>query len=438
MTDEENPDVENPEVKNPDGETPDENPADASSISPEELHDRIQRGERVRLLDVRNREEFEAWRIDRRGVDATQVPYAEFMAAKARGEAGEFAAELDLHDPVVAVCPRGEASATVADLLRETGAEARNLDGGMRGWARVYDAREVPTVTEGSESDEPTVLQYDRPASGCLSYLLASGDEAGVIDPLRAFADRYVADAEERGAKLRWAIDTHVHADHLSGVRTVAEETGATAVYPLGATERELAFEARLSDDAGSPSEWQDIRLLEDGDELRVGEATLTALHAPGHTTELTALRLGDVLFSGDALFADSFGRPDLERGEEGASDLAETLYDTLTERLLVLPDETLVAPGHRTPGAEPNPDENGTYTARLAAVRERLRIPDGQEKAEKKEAFVARVLDSLPPRPANYETIISANLGQESVDDETAFEMELGPNNCAVGAEAD
>ncbi|MFC4449501.1 MBL fold metallo-hydrolase [Halorussus aquaticus] len=388
---------------------------DGHSLSADEVHDRIRRGERVNLLDVRNREEFEAWHITGDGVETVQVPYAEFVAAKARDEVAEFVADLDLREPVVAVCPRGEASATVADILRETGIDARNLAEGMQGWARVYVSRELSTDSEGFEG--ATVLQYDRPATGCLSYLVVSGDEAVVVDPLRAFADRYVADAAERGADLRWAVDTHVHADHLSGVRALAAETDAEAVLPAGATERGLTFDATL---------------LGDGDEIRVGDAALTALHAPGHTTELTALRLGDLLFSGDALFADSFGRPDLERGDEGARDLAGTLYETLTERLLALPDDTLVAPGHRTPDADPNPDEGDCYAARVGEIRDRLRIPG------ERDAFVERVLDSFPPRPANYEDIVAANLGRKSLDDGDAFEIELGPNNCAVEAEGD
>ncbi|USZ68985.1 MBL fold metallo-hydrolase [Halorussus salilacus] len=385
----------------------DEN-ADAPSVSPEDLHERLARGERVRLLDVRNREEFEAWRIE--GAEATQVPYAEFAAAKARGDLGELAADLDLSGPVVAVCPRGEVSATVAESLREEGVDARNLAGGMGGWARVYVASELAVAPSGATA---TVVQYDRPASGCLSYLVVSEGQAAVVDPLRAFADRYVADAESRGADLAYAVDTHVHADHFSGVRRLAAETDAQAVVPEGARDRGLDFDARL---------------LGDGDDLEVGSVTLTALHAPGHTTELTALVLGEVLFSGDALFLDGYGRPDLERGEGGAAALAETLYDTLGDRLLALPDVTLVAPGHREPAATPR--EDGTFVAPLGTVRERISLPDDRG------AFVSRVLDSLPPRPANYEEIIPANLGTEEVDDDEAFELELGPNNCAVAAD--
>jgi len=379
---------------------------DTPSLSPEELRDRLARGERVHLLDVRNRDEFEAWRITGETVETTQIPYSEFAAAKARGEVDELAA--DLESPVIAVCPRGEVSATVADLLREAGVDARNLDGGMHGWARVYVASELPTVTA-----DATVVQYDRPASGCLSYLVVSGEAAAVVDPLRAFADRYVADAEARGVELQYAVDTHVHADHLSGVRTLAERGAVEAVLPEGASDRGLAFDARS---------------LANGDELPVGDATLTAVHAPGHTTELTALRLEDALFSGDALFLDGFGRPDLERGADGATDLAETLYDTLRDRLFALPAETVIAPGHRTPDAVVG--ESDGYTARLATVRERISLPVDRE------AFVANVTDSLPPRPANYEEIIPVNLGREDADDETAFELELGPNNCAIAAD--
>ncbi|WP_135827948.1 MBL fold metallo-hydrolase [Halorussus halobius] len=409
----------------------------ADSVTPEALYDRLRRGERVGLLDVRNREEAEAWRITGGDVERAQTPYSEFAAATARGEVADLAADLDLPEPVVAVCPRGEVSATVAERLRAEGVDARNLSDGMHGWARLYVARDLPAdaLPEGV-----AVVQYDRPASGCLSYLVVAGDEAAVIDPLRAFADRYAADAADRGATLRYAVDTHVHADHLSGVQALAGTdragvdagSGIEAVLPAGADERGLAFDARL---------------VGDGDELVVGDAALTAVHAPGHTTELTAFRLGDVLLSGDALFTDSFGRPDLEReahgdsdgtsGEQvdprdadGARDLAETLYDTLTDRLLALPDGVLVAPGHRRPDESPNPGENDAYAARVGAVRERLRLGDDRG------AFAARVLDSLPPRPANYGDIVPANLGRESVDDETAFEMELGPNNCAVAAE--
>ncbi|MGA9399508.1 MBL fold metallo-hydrolase [Haladaptatus sp.] len=379
----------------------------ADALSPTELYDRLQRGESLSILDVRNRDEFEAWHID--APRTVQRPYVEFMGAKVRGEIPELVESLGLDSadedgPVVAVCPQGDASERVAELLREEGLDVLNLEAGMEGWATVYVAREI-------DVDSGTVVQYERPSSGCLSYLVISGDEAVVIDPLREFADRYVADADEGGADLRYAIDTHVHADHVSGIRAVAERSEATPVLPVGAKERGLAFDATL---------------VADGDELELGDGTLTALHAPGHTSEMTLFRFDGVLFSADTLFLDSIGRPDLEAGSDGARSLADSLYATLHDRIRALPGETLVAPGHVRSGTPRASD--GTFTDSLSAVCEAVSLLSLD-----RDEFVARVADDLPPRPANYEEIVSVNLGKETVDSETAFELELGPNNCAV-----
>ncbi|MCO8253967.1 MBL fold metallo-hydrolase [Haladaptatus sp. AB618] len=382
----------------------------ADALSPTELYDRLQRGESLSILDVRNRDEFEAWHID--APRTIQRPYAEFMGAKVRGEIPELVESLDLDSadedgPVVAVCPQGDASEGVAELLREEGLDVLNLEEGMEGWAKVLVAREI-------DADSGTVVQYERPSSGCLSYLVISDDEAAVIDPLREFADRYVADAAERGADLRYAIDTHVHADHVSGIRAVAERSEATPVLPTGAEERGLAFDATH------------VTLVADGDKLELGDGTLTALHAPGHTSEMTLFRFDGVLFSADTLFLDGIGRPDLEAGSDGARSLADSLYATLHDRIRSLPGETLVAPGHVRSGTPRASD--GTFTAPLSAVRDSVSLLSLD-----RDEFVARVADDLPPRPANYEEIVSVNLGRETVDSETAFELELGPNNCAV-----
>ncbi|WP_101297523.1 MBL fold metallo-hydrolase [Halegenticoccus soli] len=388
----------------------------AAALSPDELYEKLRDGERVTILDVRNRDEFEEWRIAGEGVEATQVPYSRFVQAQAKGTVGDLAAEHDLEPPVLAVCGQGEASAEVAHLLSDAGVEALNLEGGMEGWARVYVASEL-----NAPETDATVLQYRRPSSGCLAYLIVSDGEAAVVDPLRAFAERYVEDARERGAELRFAVDTHVHADHVSGLRDVAAAartsgTDPEMVAPAGAESRGLAL---------------DVRTVEDGDELPVGDATLTAVHAPGHTTEMTAFRLGGVLFAGDLLFLESVARPDLEEGAEGAPAAARRLYETLRERILPLPDDTVVAPGHYSDAASTAPD--GTYTATLGELRDRLDALSMDEAA-----FVGFVLSDMPPRPANYEEIVEINLGRREADDAEAFELELGPNNCAATSAAD
>ena len=374
------------------------------SVSPTALAERLRAGEPVSVLDVRNRAESEAWPLSGESVTSHHVPYYRFVEANVNDAVDELAAEVRdaLAEPILVICGRGEASASVAELLGEAGVDAANLAEGMRGWARVYHAVELAC-------DDATVIQYQRPSSGCLAYLVVSGGEALVVDPLRAFTGRYLADAGERGADLTAAVDTHVHADHVSGVRELADEADGDAdiVLPAGARDRGLAFDARL---------------VEAGETLTVGEARLEAVALPGHTTEMLSFRLGNLLFAGDTVFLESVARPDLEAGDEGAPDAARRLHATLS----TVDDDARVAPAHFSDAARP--DETGAYVARMGDLRERLHALSLD-----REAFVDYVLSDMPPRPANYEEIIEVNLGRDGADDEESLELELGPNNCAA-----
>jgi glyoxylase-like metal-dependent hydrolase (beta-lactamase superfamily II)/rhodanese-related sulfurtransferase len=380
---------------------------DAGALSPAELAARLDAGESIRLLDVRNRDEFESWHVAGPTVTATQIPNVQWMAANVQDGVGELAEDVAGEGPITVVCGHGEASDAVADLLTEAGVEAHNLAQGMRGWARVLLAEALPT--DGSAS----VVQYHRPASGCLSYLVVAGDEAAVVDPLRAFTERYVADAADRGVEITTVIDTHVHADHLSGLRDLVERTEATAVMP------------RLSVKRGFTAA-EDVDTVVDGDEVRVGDAALRAVHLPGHTSGMTAFAVDDVLLSGDSLFLDSVARPDLQHGADGATALARQLYGSLTERLADLPDETVVAPGHVSEETAAAPD--GTYTATLGTLRDELAVFSMD-----RERFVVALTRDRGEEPANFERIVAANLGRAAVADDEAFELELGPNNCAA-----
>jgi glyoxylase-like metal-dependent hydrolase (beta-lactamase superfamily II) len=186
-------------------------------------------------------------------------------------------------------------------------------------------------------------------------------------------------------------------------------------IVPSGATDRGLAFDARL---------------LADGERLPLGGTELTAVHLPGHTTENTGLRVGPFLFGGDTLFVESVARPDLEAGADGAREFAERLYDTLKERVLATDGSTILAPTHRGVATRRNA---GGYVATVEALRDRL-----PALSLDRDAFVEHVLADMPPRPNNYERIIETNLGRTAATDEEAFEWELGPNNCAATREVD
>ncbi|TKR28408.1 MBL fold metallo-hydrolase [Natronomonas salsuginis] len=386
--------------------TPESN---VESITPESLKARIDRGEDVTVLDARMAGDYEEWRIDGETVESINVPYFEFLDEEIDDD---VLASIPDDEHVTVLCAKGGASEYVAGALADRGYDVDHLEEGMNGWASIYEAHEV------SEYDgSGTLLQYQRPSSGCLGYLVYDDDEAAVIDPLRAFTDRYLADAEELGVELKYAFDTHIHADHISGLRNLGA-AGVEAVLPEAAADRGVTYA-------------DDVTLTTDGDTFEVGDATIETVFTPGHTTGMTSYLVdGSLLATGDGLFIESVARPDLEDGDEGAPDAARMLYDSLQNRVLTLDDDVLVGGAHFSDAAKAA--EDGTYTAPIGELKSRMDALSMDEAD-----FVELVLSDMPPRPANYVNIIATNLGQEEIDDEEAFTLELGPNNCAASQDA-
>ncbi len=379
------------------------------SIAPEALKASIDDGEDVTILDARMSSDYEEWKIDGDTVTSINVPYFHFLDEEIDDDVLD---RIPADEHITVLCAKGGASEYVAGALADRGYDVDHLEAGMNGWASIYETHEV-TAYEGAG----TLLQYQRPSSGCLGYLLYDGSEAAIVDPLRAFTDRYLADTDELGVDLKYALDTHVHADHISGLRDLAAE-GVEALLPSTAADRGVTYT-----DA--------VTLIDDGDEFAVGDATIETVFTPGHTTGMTSYLLDDsLLATGDGLFIESVARPDLEEGDDGAPEAARTLYDSLQTRVLSLGDDVLIGGAHFSDAAEPTAD--GTYTAPIGELRERMDALSVDE-----DAFVETVLADMPPRPANYEKIIATNLGQNEVDDDEAFTLELGPNNCAASQNA-
>ena len=379
------------------------------TIAPAALKERIDGGEELTILDARMESDYDEWKIDGERVESINVPYYEFLDEEIDED---VLTQIPNDREVIVLCAKGGASEFVAGTLVEHGYDAVHLEDGMNGWARIYER--VPVERYDGAG---TLYQYQRPSSGCLGYLVVDDDAAAVIDPLRAFTDRYLADADELGVELQYAFDTHIHADHISGVRDLVDE-GVEGVLPETSAERGATYA-----DA--------VTLTADGDEFQVGDVTIETVFTPGHTTDMTSYLIDDsLLATGDGLFTESVARPDLEEGDDGAPEAASMLYESLQERVLVLPDDTLIGGAHFSDAAEPADD--GTFTAPIGQLVEEMDALSMDEAA-----FVELILSDMPPRPANYETIIPTNLGQHEADDEEAFELELGPNNCAASQES-
>lgn len=365
------------------------------SIDAKTLRQWLESGENVTVVDVRRAEEHAEWSVPGSvNLDA----YDRLKAADPEAMEG---LEVPEDGPVVTVCGAGQSSAVAAEQLRERGHEALTLEGGMKSWSLAWNTAEVELPETGAR-----VIQVRRTGKGCLSYLIGSGGEAAVIDAA-VEPEVYLGLAEERGWKIAHVLDTHVHADHLSRSRMLADLAGAKLHMPEGAP-------------VSYPSS-----LLDDGGELQIGAARLEALRTPGHTAESTSYLLnGKALFTGDTLFLSAVGRPDLEASPEGAREKARALHGSL-RRVLALDRRTLVLPGHTS---EPVPFDGEPVAAPLSEVRESVPLL-----GEDEEAFVNKIAGRVSPTPENYERIVELNRsGQAPEGDPT--DLEAGANRCAAG----
>ncbi len=278
-----------------------------------------------------------------------------------------------------------------------------NLAGGMAGWAMVYDAVTL-------ELDDVRVVQVRRRGKGCLSYLVGAGDQAFVVDP-SLDTEVYRRLADEHGWRIVRVFDTHLHADHLSGARLLAEETGAY-IHLNPADTFDFAYEP-LGD--------EDRFELPGGVSFRVA-----AIHTPGHTRGSTIYVVADrLVLSGDTLFVDSVGRPDLaERAEE----FAHNLYHSLHEKVLSLPDDAFVLPGHYgddvVVAAGP---AGGSRSRRVATSAGSVVIRRG----------AVRVMGYGPCRatPTQLRRDHSGQHGAVRRAAPALRQLELGPNRCSVSA---
>jgi len=256
-------------------------------------------------------------------------------------------------------------------------------------------------------------MKIEQIYTGCLAeaaYYIESNGEAAIIDPLREVGP-YLAKAEQNGAKIKYIFETHFHADFVSGHVDLAEKSGATIVYGPTAT---TAFEAHIATD---------------GEQFKIGDLTITALHTPGHTLESTTYLLTDAegknhcIFSGDTLFIGDVGRPDLaQKGTLTMDDLAGLLYDSLNEKIKPLADDVIVYPGHGAGSACGKSMSKETFDTLGHQKQVNYAL-----KAETKEQFIKEVTDGILPPPQYFAKNAAMNKGgYESIDE--VFEKGLNP----------
>lgn len=216
------------------------------------------------ILDVRNADAFADWKIEGHKFNYLNIPYFELLDG-----VEEILPQIPTDKEILVVCAKEGSSIMVAELLEEAGLEVAYLEGGMKSWSMYIEPVKVGELSGGGE-----LYQFVRLGKGCLSYMAVNEGEAAIIDAVR-FTDVFIKFAEEKGVQIKHVFDTHLHADHISGGRHIASQTGAAYYLPSKDAE-EVVF---------------DFTPLTDGLTVKLGnsEIEVGALYSPGHTIGSTS-----------------------------------------------------------------------------------------------------------------------------------------------------
>jgi glyoxylase-like metal-dependent hydrolase (beta-lactamase superfamily II) len=362
------------------------------TIDAGKLREWLDTGEPVFVLDVRPSAQREEWKI----------PGSYYIDAYKQLNEGDESILNEIkvpeHAKVITVCAAGRTSLLASDALRKKGMEAYSLEGGMKAWSKAWNTAE-------KKFKNFDVLQVRRTGKGCLSYIISSNGEAVIIDASLP-VEIYVNLLSEQGLRLKYVIETHIHADHLSRSKDIAEYFRVPLYLPVR-NRVEFMHKKILSDSI-----------------FPIGSITLKTISTPGHTRESVSFYIeNSILFTGDTLFTNGVGRPDLKASEEESRAKAVQLYQSL-KKIMLLPDDVLILPAHTNKPVEFDHEMIFTSIGRVKKDIPLLQLAENN--------FVNMVLQKIPPTPANYLSIVGKNISGHFSEAE-ANELEAGANRCAV-----
>jgi glyoxylase-like metal-dependent hydrolase (beta-lactamase superfamily II)/rhodanese-related sulfurtransferase len=390
-------------------------------IKSTDLKKKIDSGEDIFIIDVRNREEHESWKVSYdRYKDTAVIPIDDLSSLEALKQ-------IPKGKEVVTFCGHGNRSMNAAKILSEKGYNVKTIEGGLDGWNKVDDVASISNI-----DSSVNIWQVRRVSKGCMSYVIANtlDKKAVVIDATCGMDNVIDTLVSDNDLKITALIETHMHADHLSGATKMAKKYGSK----LYISSMEQYIIKNAIDDAIS------IDLIKSGDKITVGDRyALEVIHTPGHTNGSICLKLEVTnktdklpewkkndshvyLFTGDTLFVDGIGRPDLHNKAE---EYTHNLYNSYQTKILNLPNDTLILPAHFSAAFEHGKPISST----IKSIKERLELLSIPE-----DKFVDFVTTNLPPQPMNYEKIVSINRDMISCE-LVEHGIEAGPNSCGIKA---
>jgi glyoxylase-like metal-dependent hydrolase (beta-lactamase superfamily II) len=370
------------------------NPSPIPTVDVATLRNWLDIGKPLSVVDVRSLDQRQEWSIP----DSIHADVYEQL------KAGDIHAlsnlELPVDKPVVTVCGAGIMSMRAAEQLQAQGYTVYSLEGGMQAWSAAWNTAYIPT-----NNPDLTILQIRRTGKGCLSYLVASQGEALVIDA--SLDERvYIGLAIMHGWQIRYVLDTHLHADHLSRSQQLANKTNSQLLLPVS---QKFQFPYQAIDEHTT---------------LTLGATRLQVIQTPGHTLESVCYLIdNEHLFTGDTLFIDSVGRPDLKASASELMLKASRLYHSI-HKLLALPVVTQVMPGHTS---RPVAFDQKPLLTTIGELSQSVPLLSLEETE-----FIDYLLDRIPPTPPNYLVISEINGSGDFASVDPA-EVEAGANRCAI-----
>ena len=358
------------------------------------------------LLDVRNSKDFGRFQIESPfPFEMLNVSYFDFMEIE-----DESVAKIPRDKPIRIVCAKEGSALYVAEILEKHGfGDIGYLENGIKSWGNLL----IPMLL--NPDDNFQLFQFIRPGKASCSYGLKYKEELMLFDPSRN-SEFYLEFARENNCKLIKTFEIHLQADYISGSRILSEATGA----------KFLANENDFGTSKISYSPIQDGELIsfsKNGPEVAV-------FFTPGHTPGSTSVIIDKKYFiSGDSIFIQSVGRPDLGGQVDAWSDI---LFDTL-QKIKKLDDDMLVLPGHYIGWEEA--DSKLSFAATMARVSE---YNKDILALDNKGDFLTFIKSNMREQPPEYATIRLINGNFEQVDDDKAEELDLGKNECAASAYAE
>ncbi len=401
------------------------------TIKPQELKKKIDKGEEIFILDVRNQKEHDLWSVSYDKYKDSPIIPIDQISNK------ESLQLIPKDKEIVTFCTHGQRSFSAAKTLASLGYKVRTIEGGLDGWSTLYDIAPIDTG-----SKDIKIWQIRRISKGCMSYIIASvqGKNALLLDATCNIDNVVNELVEEHGLKISNIIDTHMHADHLSG---------STRLGDLYGGEIDLSTFEKYNYENISSGKYSNSRQIKDGEKLRVSDSVaLEAIHTPGHTDGSLSFKLeiqketkkaadqvesikDDIakdqtqifLFTGDTIFVNGVGRPDLHNKSE---EYAKKLFQTYREKIFNLPDETIILPSHYNASFD---HEKPIYNT-IGSIKQKLTSITNSENE-----FVKFVTTNIPPQPMNYEKIVLFNKNLTSCETVDQKDLESGPNSCGISA---